>query len=64
MQAPGCPDRITPEFLKFVWDYPKVGRARLNGAIKLHGDHLRILEIDSHRAADSFLARQTRADAR
>lgn len=62
MQAPGCPDRITLEFLKFVWDYPKVARLRLDAAIEEHGAHLRMIEFDSHRSADAYLRRLGRID--
>lgn len=34
---PGCSDRVTWEFLRYVWNYPKRSRPRVLGHLQTHG---------------------------
>lgn len=55
VQAAGCPERASLEFLRWIWRYPQHGRPRLDAAIDRHRDHLRVVELRSRRAARAFL---------
>ena len=55
VQARGCPERVTLDFLRWIWRYPKDSRARLDAAIDRHRDHLSVVELRSRRAARAFL---------
>lgn len=55
VQAPGCPERVSGEFLRWVWTYPTGGRARLDAALAGHRDHLRVIELTSPRRVAAFL---------
>jgi adenylate kinase family enzyme len=53
--APGCPERLTWEFVKWVWSYPKRRRAGiLDRLSKLTGR--RVIIVSSRRYLDRFLA--------
>jgi adenylate kinase family enzyme len=53
--APGCPERLTWEFVKWVWTYPKRRRAGiLERLSKLTGP--RVIILSSQRHLDRFLA--------
>jgi adenylate kinase family enzyme len=36
VQAPGCPERTSAEFLRWLWAYPSGGRVRMLAAIEEH----------------------------
>ena len=55
VQAAGCPERATLDFLRWIWRYPQHSRPRLDAAIDRHRDHLRFVELRSRRAAQTFL---------
>lgn len=54
-QAPGCPERLTTEFLRWVWRYRRDSRPILDAALSRHAGHLRVVELRSRRAADRYL---------
>jgi adenylate kinase family enzyme len=55
IQAPGCPERIDIEFLRWVWNYPTRGRARLNAALQQHIRDIRVIELDTPKRIQEFL---------
>ena len=55
IQAPGCPERVDLEFLRWIWRYPTDSRPRLDAALARHSGHLRIVELRSRREAAAFL---------
>jgi adenylate kinase family enzyme len=55
IQADGCPERFDFTFLRWVWRYPIDSRPRLEEAIARHRDRLRIVELASPSAMQSFL---------
>lgn len=57
IQAAGCPERVSLEFLRWIWRYPSDSRPRLEAALQRHGAHLRIVELRSRREAAAFLGR-------
>ena len=46
-QAPGCPERFSVEFLKWIWHYPKEGRMRMEQAIAEHGSNATLVRLRS-----------------
>jgi len=55
VQAPGCPERVDLRFLRWIWRYPVDSRPRLDAALERHGEHLRVIELNSRREVDAFL---------
>ncbi len=55
LQAPGCPERLDPGFLRWVWRYPKDSRPKLDAAIARHQVHLDVIELRSRKRAAEFL---------
>ncbi|HEX3614905.1 MAG TPA: hypothetical protein VHU61_00080 [Solirubrobacteraceae bacterium] len=56
VQAPGCPEVISFEFLKWVWGYPSGGRRRLEAALAAHAEAAGIIELRSPSDVAAFLA--------
>ena len=59
VQAAGCPERVSADFLRWIWRYPVDSRPRLDAALARHREHLRIVELGSRREAAAFLAALT-----
>lgn len=55
IQAKGCPERLDLEFLRWVWRYPTDSRPRLDLSLDRFRDRLKVIELASTRAAQSFL---------
>jgi adenylate kinase family enzyme len=56
VQAPGCPEVVSLEFLKWVWDYPSGGRKRLEGALADHATQANVIELPTPRSVAAFIA--------
>jgi adenylate kinase family enzyme len=56
VQAPGCPERISADFLRWIWRYPRDHRPRVLAAAREHGAHARFVHLRSRRAVAAFLA--------
>lgn len=56
VQAAGCPERPTREFLRWIWRFQYDARPRLDAAIARHRDRLRVVELTSRRQVRDFLA--------
>lgn len=54
VQAPDCRERLTGEFLRWVWRWHEDSRPRLDRALDRH-PHLDVIELTSHRRANGFL---------
>lgn len=63
VQAPGCPERVSFELLKWIWNYPTRGRMRLDTALARHAQHAAVIKLDSPRMVRGFL-RGLPADSR
>ncbi|MGO9873061.1 MAG: hypothetical protein ACLPVY_04605 [Acidimicrobiia bacterium] len=57
VQAAGCPERVDPAFLRWIWRYRRDSRPRLDAALDLHRLHLEVIELRSRREAEAFLVR-------
>jgi adenylate kinase family enzyme len=55
--APGCPEQIDWEFLKYVWTYRAVQRPKLLDYFAGLRPHQRLVTFTTRRDADAFLAR-------
>lgn len=64
VQATGCPERLSPEFLRWVWRYPRDSRPRLDAALDAHRDGLQIVELNSREEVAAFLDRVAAAAGR
>ncbi|HEX9766157.1 MAG TPA: hypothetical protein VGA36_05305 [Nitriliruptorales bacterium] len=62
IQAEGCPERVTGEFLRWVWRYATDSRPRLDAALARH-PHLQVHEFATRRQAEAFLTSPATADA-
>ncbi len=55
VQADGCRERISLEFYRWIWHYPRDSRPRLDAALVRHREHLRVIELHSRRETAAFL---------
>jgi adenylate kinase family enzyme len=55
IQADGCPERFQLAFLRWIWNYRRDSRPRLDTALAKH-PHLEIVELRSRRRLRRFLA--------
>jgi adenylate kinase family enzyme len=53
--APGCPEKIDLEFLRYVWTFPKKHRPRIVGGLARHDALPRTAILRSDREAQAFL---------
>lgn len=52
----GCPERLTWEFLRWVWTYPKARRPRMLDRLRKLGREKRVVVLRSAAEVDRFLA--------
>ena len=55
LQAEGCPERLDPAFLRWIWRYPIDSRPRLDAALGRYRDSLRVVELTSPTQVRAFL---------
>lgn len=56
VQAPGCPERWSWEFLRWVWNYPRDSRPRALAAIATHAADAEVVVLTSRAEVRRFLA--------
>ena len=56
-QAPGCPDKMDREFIRYIWNFRTVSRPRVLAALAEHGKNTEQLILRSPREAQEYLAR-------
>ncbi|HVG31903.1 MAG TPA: DNA topology modulation protein [Pyrinomonadaceae bacterium] len=56
--ADGCPERITWQFIKWIWDYPRKRRPALLEKLKSSSHSKTIIVLRSQTKIESFLANQ------
>lgn len=59
--APGCPEKIDLQFLRYIWDFERVHAPQISAMIALHGAHIPVLVLKSYREGDALLALLGRA---
>jgi adenylate kinase family enzyme len=55
--APGCPERFDMEFLRYIWNWDRVTRPRVQQAIERFGGRARLVRLRSDREIAGFLGR-------
>jgi adenylate kinase family enzyme len=63
IQAPGCPERFSPQFLRWVWNYPKRDRKRLQEALGRHAPAACVIMLRTPAEVRKFLARSARGSS-
>ncbi len=53
--APGCPEKIDWEFLRYVWEFPRKERPRVVAMLAEHGQHLKPVVLRRDRDVARFL---------
>jgi len=61
VQAPGCPERLDRDFVRWIWRYRQDSRPRVDAALERHRDHLDVVELRSRHDAAAFLRRAAAA---
>lgn len=56
VQAEGCPERFQLEFYRWIWNYRRDSRPRLDAALARH-PHLEVVELTSRRSMRRYLDR-------
>jgi adenylate kinase family enzyme len=54
--APGCPEKLDWEFLRWVWTYPKKRRPKVLALLASVADEKRVIVLGSRRDARRFVA--------
>jgi hypothetical protein len=54
VQAAGCPERFDLAFYRWIWNYERDSRPRLDDALERH-DHLDVVELRTRTAMSRFL---------
>jgi len=52
----GCPERISPEFVRWIWEYPRTRRPGVLERMRTAGAHARHLILRSPREVEAFVA--------
>lgn len=56
VQAPGCPEKLSLEFLRYVWRYTADHQAEIDAAIERHRANLTVVRLTSNAQRTRFLA--------
>ena len=54
--VPGCPERLEPEFLRYIWNFNKRTKPKILARLETHGSHTLVHRLASDDEAESFLA--------
>ena len=58
--AEGCPEKLDPEFVLWVWNYPRRTRPKVAKLLREQSDGKQIVWLRSRREVEKFLARAGR----
>jgi len=53
---PGCPERFSPEFMKWVWNFNSNSRPKIDSALQNAPDSVTVYTLKNRRAMRRFLA--------
>jgi adenylate kinase family enzyme len=59
VQADGCPERFQFAFYRWIWNYERDSRPRLDAALQRH-QHLQVVELTTRESMDEFLKTASR----
>lgn len=54
--APGCPEKIDFHFYRYIWDWNRTTRPRMDAAIAEHGSRARFVRLKNDREIAAWLA--------
>lgn len=60
--APGCPERLSLEFLLWIWNYPRRSRPRIVSMLKTNQGEKQIIWLRTRRDVKRFLANLAHVD--
>lgn len=60
LQAPGCPQKVDAEFLRWIWEFPSRSRPRLLAILGTYAARTDIVQLRSASEVRAFLARLRR----
>ena len=52
----GCPERLSPEFVRWIWEYPRTRRPGVLARMRSTGAHARHVILRSPREVEAFVA--------
>lgn len=55
--APGCPERIDLQFLKYIWTFEKREAPKFAAMLASHGRDIPVLTLKSFQESDELLSR-------
>jgi len=56
VQAPGCPEKLSLEFLRYVWRFPTDHQPEIDAAIERHHSNLTVVRLANNTETTQFLA--------
>ncbi|MBW4077047.1 MAG: hypothetical protein HIU84_00755 [Acidobacteria bacterium] len=56
VQAPGCPEKMSIEFLRYVWHFPLDQQPLIEASIHRHSSTLTVVRVANNRQRERFLA--------
>jgi adenylate kinase family enzyme len=56
VQAPGCPEKLSLEFLRYVWRFPIDHQPEIDAAIERHRSNLTVVRLGNNAQRRHFLA--------
>jgi adenylate kinase family enzyme len=51
----GCPERLTGEFIRWIWTYPRLVRPKVLARLRSLPVGIRVITLESRRSIESFL---------
>lgn len=54
----GCPERLSWDFLRWIWNYPRRGKAILTARLQEYAAEKQVIVLRSRREVADFIARQ------
>jgi adenylate kinase family enzyme len=54
--APGCPEQLSADFLRWIWNYPARSRPKVLKLLAAYGAGRRVIRLRSRAEAEEFLA--------
>lgn len=56
LQAPGCPQKVDAQFLRWIWDFPRLSRPRLLAVLGTYAATAEIVQLRSASEVRTYLA--------
>lgn len=53
--APGCPERLDPEFLRYIWSYPASRRDQRAALLRRYAPSVRVITLESQHEVNELL---------